>query len=147
MRPKGKWALFFCALLAAAALTGFGVYRMASGTRPFAHVRAQDIAQAQVELSPPGRRAVLPREDMEELAGILRVATVYQRDDSYRDYCGQTAVYTLTFTDGAQTTIAACNPFLVLDGVGFRTSFEPCQALQALAGEQVEKAYRTTKDP
>lgn len=35
--------------------------------------------------------------------------------------------------DGTQTNMMAYNPFFVIDGVGYRTEYEPCEALNAYA--------------
>lgn len=135
-KKTAKWILFGAAVVFTAALTGLGVYKAAAGRRPFAALCAEDIAGAQVELSPPGRRFALGRDAIGELCGILRVATVYQKDGSWGEYAGQKAVYTLSFRDGSTVRVTACPPFLVLDGVGFYARYEPCGALLALAREQ-----------
>ena len=36
-------------------------------------------------------------------------------------------------TDGTQTSIMAYNPFLVIDGIGYKTKYEPCEALNSYA--------------
>lgn len=36
-------------------------------------------------------------------------------------------------SDGTQTSIMAYNPFLVIDGTGYRTKYEPCEALNSYA--------------
>jgi len=135
---KKKWLLFILCVALLAAATGGLVFRLAAGSRPFKDITADQIASASVEIVPPDRSADLSRESIEELAGILRVATVYRRDDSYRDYAGQAAVYTIVMTDGSTVTVQAYNPFLIIDGVGYRTKYEPCQALNALGNEQVD---------
>ncbi len=35
--------------------------------------------------------------------------------------------------DGTETEITACNPFLVIDGAGYRTKYAPCEALNSYA--------------
>lgn len=136
---KKKWFLFILIVLAAVLATGLAVFRFASGQRPFAHITADQIASARVEIMPPDKEVDLDREAIEDLAGILRVVTVYRKDDSYRDYSGQAAVYTISLTDGTVVTVQAYNPFLIIDGVGYRTKYEPCQALSALGNEQLEE--------
>ena len=60
---------------------------------------------------------------------------IYQQDNSYTEYAGQAAAFTLTMTDGTQTEITAYSPFLVIDGVGYKTKHEPCEALSRYANE------------
>ena len=38
---------------------------------------------------------------------------------------------TLTLTDGTIREVGAYNPFLIIDGRGWRTAYEPCEALNA----------------
>ena len=47
-------------------------------------------------------------------------------NNSYTEYAGQGVIFTLTMEDGTQTEIMAYNPFLVIDGVGYKTKYEPC---------------------
>lgn len=135
---KKKWILFLLMVLLVCVLVGFGTFRFASGQRPFADITAEDIARARVEMLPPGKSAELDQEAVRELAGILRVTTLYQKDDSYRDYSGQAAVYTIERADGSVVEIIAYSPFLVVDGIGYRTRLEPCLALTALGNEAVD---------
>ncbi len=58
---------------------------------------------------------------------------IYQEDNSYTGYNGQGVTFTLTMSDGTQTQIMAFNPFLVMDGIGYRTKYEPCEALSSYA--------------
>lgn len=124
-------------VLALSVVTGFLVFRGASGQRPFRQLASDEIAEVSVTLEPPGKTVSLDRAAIEELAGILRVVTVYARDDSWSDYCGQSVLFTITETDGTVVTVQACNPFFVLDGTGYRTKYEPCEALSQLANEQL----------
>ena len=64
---------------------------------------------------------------------------IYQKDDSYTEYAGQGVTYTLTMTDGTQTTVMAYNPFLVIDGVGYRTKYQPCEALNGYANRLLQE--------
>lgn len=136
---KKKWILFLFTVLVLCVLVGLGTFRLASGQRPFADITAEDIAQARVEMLPPGKSAKLDQEAVRELAGILRVATVYQKDDSYLDDSGQAAIYSIERADGSEVELMAYSPYLVVDGVGYRARLEPCLALVALGNEAVEE--------
>lgn len=132
MGMKRKWGLFIFAVFLAAGVTGLLVFRGAAGRRPFKDLQAEEIASAVVRVTPPDKEATLNREDIGRLAGILRAVTIYRRDSSYREYAGQAVVYTITKTDGTVFTVQAYNPFLVWDGEGYRTEYDPCEALSAL---------------
>lgn len=103
------------------------------GERPFRELTAADLASATVTLTPPDQ--TLAVTDLNALADYLSDVVIYQEDDSYTEYAGQGVLYTLTRTDGTQTSVLAYNPFLVVDGVGYRTKYEPCEALNAYANQ------------
>ena len=101
------------------------------GHRPFRSLEASDIQSAAVELLPPDVTIQLGRDEIAALASLLREVRVTRRDDSYVGYDGQAVRFTLTLTDGTTTTVTAYNPFLIIDGRGWRTAYEPCEALNA----------------
>ena len=103
----------------------------AIGRSPFRSLEASDIQAASVELLPPDVTIQLDREEIDTLAALLREVRVTRRDDRYTEYNGQMVRFTLTLTDGTTTTVTAYNPFLILDGQGWRTAYEPCEALNA----------------
>lgn len=109
----------------AAVLTAF------RGRRPFRDLNETEMISAQVCLSPPDK--TLEILDRGELAAYLRDVVIYQRDDSYTEYAGQGVTFTWTMADGTQTTAVAFGSFLILNGVGYRTQYEPSEALNAYA--------------
>ncbi|HCT91300.1 MAG TPA: hypothetical protein DF613_07965 [Lachnospiraceae bacterium] len=102
-----------------------------TGKKPFEELKASEIASATVQLLPPDKTIQIT--DMEELTDFLSDAVIYQADNSYTEYVGQAAIFTLTMSDGSQIEIMEYNPFLVIDGVGYRTEYEPCEALNDYA--------------
>ena len=42
-------------------------------------------------------------------------------------------VFTLTMADGSTEEIIAYNPFVIINGVGYRTKYEPCEKLSQFA--------------
>lgn len=103
--------------------------RFFRGGRPFAGLEAGDLRAASVRLSPPDVTLELTEAEREELAGLLQTAVTHRRDDSWREYAGQGVTYTLEFADGTVRTVTEFYPFLIVDGVGYRASHDPCQAL------------------
>jgi len=67
-----------------------------------------------------------------ELVDILHKVVVYSQDDSYTEYNGQAVIFDLTKTDGTQIRINAYNPFIIIDGVGYKAKYEPCEKLSRL---------------
>ncbi len=100
---------------------------VAAGDRPYKNLDASQIAAATVRLIPPDKTIQIT--EMEELVSYLRDVVIYREDNSYTEYDGQGVIFTLTMSDGTQTEIMAYNPFLVIDGVGYETKYEPCEVL------------------
>ena len=101
------------------------------GQKPFRSWEKADIAQ--VELTPPDQSFVLTDAEAGELLPLLQKVVLYQGDNSYTDYAGQAVVFDVTLQDGSTTQVVACNLFVIIDGVGYRTKYEPCEALNAFA--------------
>ncbi len=101
------------------------------GKRPFKDIDGADILSARVELMPPD--VELEVSDTEKLAEILRQVVIYRQDDSYKDYAGQAAVFTLSMDDGTVLEITEYTPFVIIDGVGYKAKYEPCEALNSYA--------------
>lgn len=76
--------------------------------------------------------------EKKELVEYLKDVVIYKKDNSYTEYAGQGVTFTLTMSDGTQTQIMAYNPFLVIDGVGYRTKYEPCEALNNYANRLLD---------
>lgn len=105
------------------------------GDKPLHGLTASEITAATVELYAPDAALELSQTEIEELVPILDRVVTYQRDDSYGEYCGQAVIFTLTKTDGSQLRVQAYNPFIVIDGVGYRTKYEPCEDLNQLGND------------
>ena len=123
---RHKWFFF-----AGVTLVLLLVLTLAVGRRPFRNLEASDIQSAAVELLPPDVTIQLDRDEIDTLASLLREVRVTRRDDSYVGYDGQAVRFILTLTDGGTTTVTAYNPFLIIDGRGWRTAYGPCEALNA----------------
>ncbi len=102
-----------------------------SGERPFQSLTADEIASASVRMSPPFQTVEIT--DLCELTEYLNDVVIYEEDNAYSEYDGQACTFTVTKTDGTVMTIMAYNPFLVIDGVGYRCAYEPCEALNNYA--------------
>ena len=105
------------------------------GRRPFRGLEAADIAEAAVLVGPPDVTLELEGAEIGTLAELLGDVRITRPDQSYTEYAGQTVLFTLTMTDGTETSVGAFNPFLIIDGTGYRTAYEPCEALNRFANE------------
>lgn len=117
------------------------------GRRPFRNLDPSEILSATVRLTPPDKTIRIT--DIEELTGCLKDVVVYNKDNSYTEYAGQGVTFTLMLADGKQAEVMAYHPFLVMDGVGYRTEPEPCGALHAYANRllQDENAIVILEEP
>ena len=123
-----KAHLLFLALACVMALSGCSVPK-----KPFRELTGAEIRSASVRLSPPDLTVLI--QDTDRLAELLQDVTLYEADPSYTEYAGQAAAFTLELDDGTQTTVTAFSPFLILDGVGYRTKHGPCEALNRYAND------------
>ena len=98
-----------------------------AGKRPYKDLKAEEISSAVIFLQPPDKTVQV--KDMDRLAALLRDLVIYEKDNSYTQYAGQSVTIRLTMSDGTRTSITECNPFLIIDGTGYRTKYEPCEAL------------------
>jgi hypothetical protein len=104
-----------------------------SGSKPFSGLEAENIESVELLMNPPGtQETITDRKQIAQLVEILNAVTTYEEDDTYDEYAGQWVQYTLTMKDGTKKTIAAYNPFIIVDGTGYRTEYEPCEKLNAL---------------
>ncbi len=112
------------------------VFAVVSGRKPYKNLETVQIISAEVQLSPPN--ITIQITEIKELVDLLKDVVIYHEDNSYTEYDGQAVTFTLVMADGTQTSIMAYNPFLVIDGVGYKTKYEPCEALNHYANMLLE---------
>lgn len=132
MKKKGIIILATCVL--SVIMISFIV---SGGKKPYKDLDAAQVASATVRLTPPDKTVQIV--DIKELVEYLKNVVIYSEDNSYTEYVGQGVLFTLTMTDGTQTEIIAYNPFLIIDGVGYKTDYEPCEALNDYANKLLNK--------
>ena len=121
-------------LIALICLIGIGIsFLLFSAHRPFKDLEAADITSAIVRLSPPD--TTIQIVETEELVSYLNEVVIYNKDNSYTEYAGQAVIFTLSLADGSQVEIIAYNPFIIIDGIGYKCKYEPCEALNHYANE------------
>lgn len=113
-------------------LLGIIVYLSAAiGKKPYEDLNVSEVLSAAVRLVPPDKTVEIV--ELEELTGYLNDIIIYNKDNSYTKYAGQGVIFTLTMADGTQTEIMAYGSFLVIDGIGYKTEYEPSEALNNYA--------------
>lgn len=133
MKKRMNFILLICILSVVVIIIGFAA---AGGRKPYKDLDSSQIVSAVVRLIPPDETIQIT--EITELVNLLNNVIIYNEDNSYTEYCGQGVIFTLTMTDGTQTSIMAYNPFLVIDGVGYKTKYEPCEALNHYANMLLE---------
>ena len=138
---------FTCVLVLGLTIFTFTFSKKRFGKTPFRNLDSSEIESATVRLTPPDKTIQIMEKD--ELAGYLHDVVIYNEDNSYTEYSGQGVIFTLTMSDGTQMEIVAYNPFLVIDGVGYRTKYEPCEALNRYANRLLneEDSIIVMKEP
>lgn len=133
MKKRMNLILLICILSVVVIIIGFAA---AGGRKPYKDLDSSQIVSAVVRLIPPDETIQIT--EITELVNLLNNVVIYNEDNSYTEYCGQGVIFTLTMADGTQTSIMAYNPFLVIDGIGYKTKYEPCEALNHYANMLLE---------
>lgn len=134
MKKKALKVIAACVLLIGIAVI---VFAAAGGKKPFKDLKPSEIASAAVRLAPPDKTIQITEK--KELVDLLKDVVIYNEDNSYTEYSGQAVIFMLTMADGMQIEIVAYNPFLIIDGVGYKTKYEPCEALNHYANILLER--------
>lgn len=109
-----------------------------SGQKPYKDLETSDIVSATVHLAPPDKTIQIT--EIQALVTYLNEVVIYNEDNSYTEYSGQSVIFTLTMADGSQEEIMAYNPFVVINGTGYKTKYEPCEKLNNYANKLLSSA-------
>ncbi len=141
---RKKSVLLVC-VAAVVVLAGVLIVPMLVGSRPFKNLRAEEVASIELTVRPPDvTRQITEQEQVQEIVGALRQVVIYEKSDEWREYNGQYAAFALIMKSGERTEVAAYNPFVILDGQGYRTKYEPCEELNRLANASLSQADATS---
>ena len=102
-----------------------------AGRRPFKDLTSADIDSAQIHLIPPDQTITVT--DTDKLVSYLNELVIYYRAVFYMAYGGQAVTVTLETTDGKQIEVIADNIFITINGVRYKTKYEPCEELNNYA--------------
>lgn len=106
-----------------------------SGKKPFKNLTADDISSVSVRLIPPDKTIEIT--EIQKLVDILKDVVIYEIDDT--EYAGQSVIYTIKMKDGRETVINACNPLIIINELGYKTKYEPCERLNEMANGLLEQ--------
>lgn len=143
MRKKSVILLCFAAVVL---LAGMLTVPMLVGSRPFHNLRIEDVASIEITLRPPDETIQITQQDqIEEIVNALRQVVIYEKSDEWREYNGQYVAFMLLMKSGKRTEVAAYNPFVILDGQGYKTKYEPCETLNRLANGYLSQLAPVSK--
>ena len=126
-KSKKVWLIIVVVALALIVSVLFVAFR---GRKPLKNI---ELVNATVQLMPPDKTIQI--NDLDELEDLLEDIVIYNQDDSYTEYAGQAVVFSVTLLDGSQMEVTAYNPFVIIDGVGYKCKYEPCEELNDFANE------------
>lgn len=107
------------------------------GRKPFKKLTDTALSSASVHLVPPDETIEI--EELGELTEYLNDVVVYQKDNSFTEYTGQGVIFTLQYQDGSEKQVIAYDPFIIIDGIGYRCHYESCQALSGYANRLLDE--------
>lgn len=111
----------------------FIIGRELIGVKPFKYLSRNDISAVTVKLVPPNITFTVDNDEVNELVEILNQVVTYRKDNSFTKYMGQMVAFTIIKTDGSRLTVNAYYPFIIIDGIGYKTKYEPCEQLNSFA--------------
>ena len=136
IRKKKRFIMMIICVVAVIYIAGIHFI----GRKPFKKMKSSDIVSATVLLEPPDETIVIT--DVSELVADLNDVVIYNRNQSYHNYVGQAVTFTLTMSDGTQMKVMAYNPFIVINGIGYKTKYEPCEKLSQYANRLLDEKTR-----
>lgn len=128
-------------LIAAGAVAENDVPNQESPSFPYEYLSENAIRLATVQILPRNVLVNLNDDEIKELVAILRTVEADNRDDSHSEYGGESVIFTMMLADGTVATIAAFNPFIIMDGIGYRN--EACYELSEFGHAVARSASNT----
>jgi len=102
--------------------------------KPFNDLSTEDISSISVFATPPNETVLIDNvEQIEEIVEILRTVVIYQKSDEWKDTSGQMVTFTINKASGEAIEVSAYNPYLIIDGQGYITEYQPCENLNRIA--------------
>lgn len=109
-----------------------GVYILNMGKQPLKNLSSSDITLIEISALPPNEvKFVSKMEDIETIVSKLRKVVVYEKVKQ-NDYNGQIHIYTLVKKDGSKREFMISNPIVAIDGVFYKTKYDPAKELSIL---------------
>lgn len=116
-------------------------HRIKAFSTPFSELEAHDIEEVFILFG--GFPAYpLAQEDLYPLVEALRSVELYEEDNRYHEYDGLGWVwFQLELSNGEIFHFQPANPFFIIDGVGYRTKYQPCETLNNIGYSYVDRIH------
>lgn len=119
-------------------IVGLLVIGRNSKEKPYHDLKIDDIKKVEMLVQPPNKVVeITDRKQLDKLIAILNKIVIYKKDDTWKEYSGQSVQFTITKNNGDSITVWEYNPFVILDGVGYQTKYEPCEELNQFANSLI----------
>ena len=103
--------------------------------KPFAGLTESEIEKITVSAYPPGKEFELSAEQVKTAVTLLSDLEIYQFDNSYTAYYGQTVSIFVAKKDGTAVQLDVLTPFAVIDSTGYLANEETLGKLTDFANE------------
>jgi len=101
---------------------------------PFRELSADEISSISVYAVPPDETVTVDDiEQIETIVEILRTVVIYQKSDEWKGRTGQGVIFTITKTTGDVLVVRPYGQYLIIDGQGYRTEYQPSENLNRIA--------------
>jgi hypothetical protein len=135
---KKKKLIGLICLLLMILIIGMLVIGRNSKEKPYHDLKIDDIKKVEMLVQPPNKVVeITDRKQLEKFIIILNKIVLYKKDDTWKEYSGQSVQFTITKNNGDIITVWEYNPFIILDGVGYKTKYEPCEELNKFANSLI----------
>lgn len=104
--------------------------------KPFEDLQASEVASASVLLLPPNESIEI--DNIDTLVGMLNNIELSSRTIGHKVSGGQSCVFTITKTDGNTQEINVFGSYVIIDGVGYKGTYLPCEELNQYANSLLE---------
>ena len=104
------------------------------GNKPFKDLSANEIAAVSIELMPPNKTFELTPNQINDLASVLQTAVLYNKAP-LEPLAGQSVIYQIEKTDGTTIKVEPMGDLIQIDGVRYKTKYEPSEELNRLAND------------
>lgn len=121
------------AILLAFCLLGVFIGCSTVNETPFSTLTVEEVCSATVCISPPDR--TFPVEYITRLVALLKEIRLFEKTTLHQELIGQQITFSLELLDGTRREIALRSPYIVIDGVGYKTADEPRDKLEAFADQ------------